>query len=374
MAPDLVATDLVATDLLAPDLLAPDLVAPDLVAPDLVATDLLATDLLAIALKSAPAAATGLLLLVGMLAVAPPAMAQPKDGDAISVRVGVSPEAAERLHELRLRRLLRIELSGIAPLEPGAAGPLPEGLIQMWIDVPNPERALIEVRRTGRPLARRAIDIGNFRNDVAARFVAITASEMVWVQATAVVEPEPSKPSGDTGTGAASDGGMAAFALSSAAGLLLLPASSPGAVWGSELSLQHRRGITSQVLYGRWFINDSGHRARWLELGGGIGVHLPIPSEDWRVALAARAGAVALSLPNAAVIEGATTQDTWTARAGAEVSVAYHVAPHAWLTLAVEPGSLLRHVAVSNERGETSDLGGFAMGLSLGVTADPDEL
>ncbi|MEQ9318464.1 MAG: hypothetical protein RIF41_04865, partial [Polyangiaceae bacterium] len=42
----------------------------------------------------------------------------------LPVRVALSPKAAERLFEIRVRRLLAIELDGVAEVEDHATGPL----------------------------------------------------------------------------------------------------------------------------------------------------------------------------------------------------------------------------------------------------------
>ena len=55
--------------------------------------------------------------------------------------------------------------------------------------MPTPERSLIEVRRSGRSLARRALDITDLPSDIAARIVAIETAEMVRVQAAATAKP-----------------------------------------------------------------------------------------------------------------------------------------------------------------------------------------
>ena len=279
------------------------------------------------------------------------------------------------MHELRVRRLLAIELGGRPAIDPTSVGPLGDHLIRVWIDVPTPRRVLIEVRRTGRPLARRALNIGALPGDVAAGFVAIAASEMVRVQATAV----PRKPKPLPIANGESDRDMmdrlSGFALASGVTMAVLPGSEPATLLGTELALDHRRGITSQQLYGRWLTNTHGARLRWLEMGGAIGVHFPMEHDEimWRLSAAARVGFVALQLPDTVAIDGVPSgPSTWSARSGALLAASARVARNTWITLGLEPGATLRSTAVTDALGETRNLGGFVLGGSLSLGYEPE--
>ncbi len=286
----------------------------------------------------------------------------------------MSSAAAKRLHRLRVRRLLEIELDDLVSLDAGSAGPLGGDIIRVWIDLPEPGRAIVEVRRTGRALKRRTLAIGKYSADVAAATIAMVASEMVRYQARLLHRktppvPEPVDAPERKGELHARQG----LAISASTGALWLPESTPGAVLGPELALEHRSGLVGQQLYGRWLVGDDGARwLGWLEVGAGASVRLPLPAAGWRMHLGARAGAVALQIPQAAAInEVPSTPQSWTVRAGGLVGLEARLAPRTWLGLAVEPGAALRSLRASDAAGETWEVGGFAMNVALGLTADP---
>jgi hypothetical protein len=250
-------------------------------------------------------------------------------------------------------------------------GPLGEDVIRVWIDAPSARRAVIEVRRIDRSLARRALRIADFPADVAARLVAIATSEMVRVQARATLRRPAPRSEPDDGSGSDDD---AAFRVDGGGMVLLLPSSEPLVLAGPEIALEHQRSITAQVLYARWLIGEGeGQRARWLEIGAAFDVRLPL-SERWRARLALKAGGVAVSLPLAATIDELPTSGTdWTVRAGGLLGVEVELAPEAWLGLSVEPGASLRNLRVVDRSGLEHELGGFALGLGLGISASPFE-
>ena len=273
--------------------------------------------------------------------------------------------AHKRLGTQRVRRLLAIELEDEAQVGSAANGSLAGDIIRVWIDVPSTRRALIEVRRGERSVARRSLAISGFPADVAARVVAIATSEMVRVQARVQRRPAVND---DQARRAAEAARRATFAVESTLSAVILPASSPAWTLGSELSLAHQIGITSQALYGRWQLGDGddGH-LRWLEIGVAAGVRLPL-APLWRVRLAAKAGGVSLALPQAA---GAEARNDWTVHAGGQLGVEAELAPHTWLGLSVEPGALLRTVGAYDAAGRLTEVGGFALGLGLGLVAEP---
>ena len=140
---------------------------------------------------------------------------------------------------------------------------------------------------------------------------------------------------------------------------------------GPELSVEHRRFISAQLLYARWLIGEeSSRRLRWLELGGGIDFRIALPHPAWRLSLGGRAGGVALWLPDIVDSSGSKTSE-WSVRATARVAIEAALAADSWLALAVEPGGLLRSLTISDQGGEHTDLGGATLGLSLSLLADP---
>jgi len=287
--------------------------------------------------------------------------------ELLSVRVARSKAAAKRLFVLRIRRLLRIELDGVASVEPAPNGPLTEDIIRVWIDVPNPRRAIIEVRRAGRSLARHELAIAGFPSDVAARVVVIAASEMVRVQAQLDQQVQPPTDDNNKPIGDDED---SALAFGAALSTMLLPMSEPALLFGPELTLEHRRGITAQSLYSRWLIGDGDLSLRWLEVGAALDLRATL-SPSWRMRFGGKVGAVALSVPDAVLIDGAPATSDWTARGGALFGIEAAVMPLTWVALSVEPGATLRSVTVQDHTGSSSDLGGFALAVNLGLVVSP---
>lgn len=286
------------------------------------------------------------------------------------VRVAVSPAAAKRLLAKRVRRLIALEVRRTVRTEREPIGPLGEELIRVWIDVPNPRRAIIEVRRTGRTLARRAISIADFDGNVAARVVAIAAGEMVRVQARAVRRVPKTTP--DASAHRDPDAGDGAFRTNAGFGVLIAPNSEPALMLGPELGIEHRRGITAQTLYARWLMGEGeAQRIRWLEIGAAFDVRLPL-SEQWRLRLSAKAGGVSLWLPNAVLIDGLPSQGSeWSLRAGGLLGIETRLSQRDWLGLSVEPGATLRTLGVVDAARQSTEVGGFTLGIALNLVSAP---
>ncbi|HHH28337.1 MAG TPA: hypothetical protein ENK57_08335 [Polyangiaceae bacterium] len=304
---------------------------------------------------------------------APPLqVAQADDAEValLPVRVALSPKAAERLFELRVRRLLAIELDGVAEVEELATGPLAGEVIRVWIDTPNRRTALIEVRRGSRSVARRKLAISDFPADIAARVVSIASAEMVRVQARLGEPADPGAGSGNDTDGHADDDG---FAVEPALTGIVLPASDPVFVGGPRFALEHRSGITSQALFTQFLIGDgSDQRLRWFEVGGHLGIRWRA-SDLVRLRFGAAASGIALDLPSAIAIDGQPSDgQTWTARATASVAGELRLDRQTHLALAVEPGGLIRSIHVESRQGSLSSLGGFALGLNLGLVVAPE--
>src|SRR5262249_52769297 len=75
-------------------------------------------------------------------------------------------------------------------LAPGTGGPLGDYVAYLWIDRPSASQIVIEARVGDRPVVRREIGIEGLDGEVAARLVAIAATQMVRVQAQPVVRPK----------------------------------------------------------------------------------------------------------------------------------------------------------------------------------------
>ena len=284
--------------------------------------------------------------------------------EPIGVRLAASPEAEERLGGVRLRRLLKIELEGTAQVEPGATGSLAGDLIRVWIHVPNSRRAIIEVRRNGRPLARRTLAIASFPADVAARVVAIEASEMVRVQARAVVRP-PVAPQPATAPRAEGEGSTIAF--EGGLGATFAPDSRPLAFLGPELALSHRWSFTGQRLYGRWLASLDGPGVRWLEIGAAFDFRFGLHA-DWRIKAGLEGGVVDFGLPEGTRILGEASDDALSIRAAGDIAIERRLSPELFIALAIEPGALVRAVDYTLPDGTSGDLAGFVFGTSLSLS------
>jgi hypothetical protein len=250
---------------------------------------------------------------------------------------------------------------------PESTGPLSEDAIRVWLHVPNPRRAVIEVRRTDRSLARRSLRIADYPADLAARFVAIATSQMVRVQARPLVKrpppvekPKP-PPNHDAG-----------FRVDAGAHVQIMPMSTPLWFAGPELALEHRRGITSIILYGRWLIGEGDdQRARWLEVGGSFDVRLDF-NESWRARLALKAGGVSLALPDAVTVDELPSDGAeWAVRAGGLAGIEAALTREAWLALTVEPGAALRKLDIVDAEGRATELGGFTLGVGISLVGTP---
>ena len=254
-------------------------------------------------------------------------------------------------------------------LEKGSAGTLADdNLIRVWIDVPNPKRAVIEVRRVDGSFARRALTIGKFPSDVAAEAVALAASEMVRVQQKQVDKPAPAPPPAAPKTETV----PTSFAVGGALHATFAPVSTPGVFFGPELGIDLRHGGFGHRLYGRWLAALGDERARWLEIGAGADYRLRF-HDRWRVHFGARAAVVDLAFGDAVRVAGEPSSHDWTIRLGGVLGIEGQLTRGTWAMLGVEPGAALRPLNAQLSDGSESDVGGFLLGVHLGITVDPFE-
>lgn len=302
-------------------------------------------------------------------------MTSPDEVEPPRVRLTVSSKANERLIARRLRALLRIQLGDEAIVDPNAVGSLADELIYVWIDVPQPRLALIEVRGHAMELGRRTLAIADFPADVAARVVAIEASEMVRVQAAAhrrnKAGPEPP---GDTDP---LTGDEAGIALDASFDLHGLPSTTPSFLFGPTVSLEHRQQFTAQALYLRWHSGlGDGIALRWLEVGAGIDLRFAL-AERWRLTMGIRAGAVVVGLPSDTVVDGQSPSDAASnevsARVAGSLGVETALSREVWLGLRAEPGAVLRpfDYAVPGPEPVLGSVEGFSMVGSLSLRVTP---
>jgi hypothetical protein len=288
----------------------------------------------------------------------------------VEVRLALSSEALKKLSEPRLRRLLEIEIEGSAVLAPGAVGPLGDHVAYIWVDRPVAGQIAIEVRVGDRAVIHRDIAAANLSGDVAARLVAIAASEMVRDQMEPVRAPPrraapPRRPT-DAEIELASRG-QPAIQLLAAADMAFAP--KDGAVLGgTSLGVGFRYYGFSETLFARWLTGPSHSGAlRWLEFGISAYYRLWL-SPSFRLDFGAEAALASAHLGDATVALGPPgDRDTWSARAGGRLGAELHLAGPVWLNLTATPGAILRPVRYDSPAGK-GILEGLWMGAGLGLT------
>jgi len=272
------------------------------------------------------------------------------------VRLALSAAAERRLGAVRLRRLLSIELGRRATLEREATGPLGDELVLMWVDM-SEDRVNLQVRRTGRNLARHELDITGLRADLAAHVIAIEASEMIRVQLGAS-PPDPCVSCALASAKAPRP--LDALSFGASAALRTFQGGRTDWLAGPRLELSHdgskfRHGVRVEWLGGE---GDDG-RARWLAVGVGAAARLPLP-ERFSVAVATLGADLAI----ASLASGTPSpSEAWITVASARLGLDVRVARRTWLGLRLEPG-----LAVA-ARDDLDPV--FTFGAALGISAGP---
>ncbi|AKT36032.1 uncharacterized protein CMC5_001440 [Chondromyces crocatus] len=302
----------------------------------------------------------------------PPRLAAPPAVRPIEVRVALSSVAAGTLSEVRLRRLLDIELTDTAQVAATATGPLDEHAAYVWIERPTEARLEIQVRIDARPVVRRGISISGLTADVAARLVAITTSEMIRAEIRRARAPRravtPRAPTAEELELAARD--HDALSLGAGPHAAWLPASST-LLAGPGLAVGLRRSRVEQVLFARWLASPVGDSTmRWLEAGLAADYRIWI-HPALRITLGASAAAASVRLSNVTAVDDLPgEQDTWSARAGAQISVDTRIGGPLWLGMHLEPGAVLRAVPFRNAAGNRDEIAGAWLGLGFSLTAE----
>ncbi|MBM4360620.1 MAG: hypothetical protein FJ096_21135 [Deltaproteobacteria bacterium] len=278
------------------------------------------------------------------------------------VRIALSPAAEQLLAELRVRRLLAVELGRRIRLDRTNLGPLDDELVQVWVDLVE-DRITLQVRRAGRALAHRSIEVRGYPADLAAHTVALETAEMVRVQAHTSL-PDPcgtcrvrSTPPSDA---------LAGAGIAASAAVRWLPASRTSTFTGSALELGQRLGPLRTVARAEWLAALGGEApTRWL--GATLGLDLPVTlramsattvsSGDVRVAAGAQVGLASLEA------HGAAAGERWLATTSARLTAQIAVQRGVWAGLSVEPGAVLH---------PTDDAAaGFVLGAGLSLAAGP---
>ncbi len=286
----------------------------------------------------------------------------------LEVRLGLSAGAAKVLSEPRVRRLLEIELGEDGVLAPGTAGPLGDHVAYVWIDSPTTTQLGAEVRVADRPVGRREIPIAGVGPDVAARLVAIAATDLLRDKPRA--RRPPSQPPQPPAERELARRLLPALSIEATGSTAALPGFG-GGLGGPGLGLSFRALGASEGLFARW-LQGSGHPGglRWLEVGANVEYrHWLGPS--FRLAGGALASLASVRLADATAVDGlAAARDTWSARAGASLGVEARVASSLWLGLALEPAVVLRAVRYADAGGAPRSAEGAWLGVALALHLD----
>ncbi|WP_437278456.1 hypothetical protein WME90_45800 [Sorangium sp. So ce375] len=305
-------------------------------------------------------------------AAAPAAPRLPDAAAPIEVRVALSRGAAEEVSSVRVRRLLEIELPDGASLAAEPVGPLGDRVASVWVDRPTAARLEIQVRLDGRAVVRRQIAVSGLTSDVAARLVAIAASEMILAEMRRARAPRrppsPRRPTQDEVELASRD----LDTLSISAGpYAAVVSGGPQALGGAGLTLGLRRLRLTESLFARLLAAPSGGEPlRWLEAGFSGDYRFWLAA-SWRLSIGATASVASLRLPAAISVDGiAGERDTWSARAGLGLGVETRLGGPVWLGLTLDPGIVLRPAHYVGARGEAGAVEGAWLGVGLSLAAE----
>ncbi|WP_438040693.1 hypothetical protein [Sorangium sp. So ce128] len=326
---------------------------------------------LSLALPAAAAEPRAVVAIAGR-AAAPAAPRLPDAAAPIEVRVALSRGAAEEVSSVRVRRLLEIELPDGAALAAEPVGPLGDRVATVWVDRPTAARLEIQVRLDGRAVVRRQIAVSGLTSDVAARLVAIAASEMIVAEMRRARAPRrppsPRRPTQDEVELASRD----LDTLSVSAGpYAAVVSGGPRVLGGAGLALGLRRLRLTESLFARLLAAPSGGEPlRWLEAGFSGDYRFWLAA-SWRLSIGATASVASLRLPAAVSVDGiAGERDTWSARAGLGLGVETRLGGPVWLGLTLDPGIVLRPAPYEGARGEAGAVEGAWLGVGLSLSTE----
>lgn len=275
------------------------------------------------------------------------------------VRLTMSEAAGALLSSRRFRQYLSIELEEAGHVGVQAAGPLSEHVAVVWIDLPQPDRVLIQARLGGAPVVSRTLRLrSGLRSDVTLRAVAIATAELVrsrGVQAPVKKRKKASMARRLERQRAERNAPAALFSVGMHGGWL--PASR-AFVAGSSVEVSFRLAQMRQYLTGSWMAGPSSlGPMRWADVGIGAQRALWF-TDDWRM----DAG-LGVHWASVWTRDGVWNADgdrsTWTARATAQLKFENKVAQPLWLGFGIEPGVVLRSVEATGFDGSTGGVKGF---------------
>ncbi len=286
----------------------------------------------------------------------------------VEVRLSLSRAAADALGETRVRRLLEIELDDTGSLASSPGGPLSDQVAHVWVDLPSPSQVVIEARMAERPVSRRFIATSDLNPDVAARLVAIAASELVRAQARPLRPrrpPAPRVPSREELDRAARR--APALVWSAAPSFALLPATG-GALWGAGASLGFGALGASERIFARWLAGPTDTSTlRWFEVGLALDYRVPL-HRSVRLVLGGDASLAFLRLPDARATGGVMgAREALSGRAGGALGLEVRAFGSAWASLRLSPGAVLRSTSLEDATGRRGAVEGFWLGVDLGL-------
>lgn len=299
-----------------------------------------------------------------------PAPAQPSPSRTVELRLALSPFALRTLSEPRLRRLVEIETESFAVMAPGNSGPLGDHVAYVWIDQPTTSKVVVEVRIGDHAVERRELAARGLASDVVARLIAVAVSKMVraGMAPLPLPPPPPAGPRRPTPEEVERAGRAAPTGVLSPEGVLAgLPGAS-GLLGGAGLSVGFRFFGAGETLFAR-FMEGTAHsdKLRWLELGLSLDYRFWL-SRSWRMAVGGAAALSSVHLPDALGVQGLAGQrDALSARAGGLLGLEVRLARPLWVSLAAEPGAILRPVHYTGAQRAAGVVEGAWVGASLGV-------
>ena len=281
------------------------------------------------------------------------------------VRLTMSDAALPMFSSRRFRRYLAIELEEAGHVGVRAQGPLGDHVAIVWIDIPEPNKVLIQVRAGAGKVASRVVVLrSGLRSDVVSRLIAIATAELVRAQ----VPQRTGKKlrAGVTGkkvVGEQDSRALPAVLMTGSLRGVWVPSAT---VWlaGSSMQVSFRLMKTRQYLQLGALGGDSKlGPMRWLEAG--IGADRAFWwHQNWRTSLGARVDAVSVWSPRTQ--GGSGSRDQWTARAVATASLEHQFTRGWWLGLGLEPGFVV--VPTRSGPAESESVKGSSGGVMLSLT------
>lgn len=246
------------------------------------------------------------------------------------VRIVVAKTAAEKLSELRVRRLVELQLGGDIRVPEEPAGPLNENAVRVYVDLPEPAIVEVQVQAPGRKLETRRVDVSGLPWEVASRFVSIATSELVRGQLTPRRKPRPRPPTPEEIADKLA--GEPSFELSAALEGAWL-GELDEALLGSRLAATfHQRALSERVSLG-WLGGTGG--GSWLDVDVAA-THRFWFGPDFRLALG---GGFALAVLDDAPLPGpARDAPALWVRAHARATIDVRLDDHAFIGFDLDPG------------------------------------